>query len=64
EEIIQEIDNYFSLQDQIIEEKILLLSAYLKESKYKELYLGFINNEFRNTEIRSQLLKTIYFLKR
>ncbi|MCB0477886.1 MAG: hypothetical protein KDC84_06970 [Crocinitomicaceae bacterium] len=64
EEIVQEIDNYFSLQDELIEEKILLLSAYLKESKYKELYLGFINNESRNDEIRNQLLKNIYLLKR
>lgn len=64
EEIIQEIDDYFSLQDALIEEKILLLSAYLKESKYKELYLSFINNSRRNEAIKNQLLKHIYLLKR
>lgn len=64
EEIIQEMDNYFSLQDELIEEKILLLSAYLKESKYKELFLGFLNHEERNQEIRNQFLKNVYLLKR
>lgn len=64
EEIIQEVDDYFSLQDELIEEKILLLSAYLKESKYKELFLGFLNNKGRNESIRNQLIKNLYLIKR
>lgn len=64
EEILQEIENYFSLQDSIIEEKVLLLSAYLNESKYKELYLSFLSGKDRNEEIRSEMLKTVYLLKR
>ena len=64
DEIIQEIEDYFSLQDSLIEEKILLLSAYLKESKYKELYMGFINNPKRNKAIKNQFLKNVYLLKR
>jgi hypothetical protein len=64
DQIIQEIENYFSLQDSIIEEKVLLLSAYLKESKYKELFLGFLTNGKRNEEIRNNMLKNVYLLKR
>ena len=64
EELILEIENYFSLQDSIIEEKILLLSAYLNESKYKELFLGFLQNDERNKGIRKKMLETLYLLKR
>lgn len=64
DECLLEIENYFGLQDKLIEEKLLLLSAYLKEDKYKELFLHYLQNESRNEEIRSKMIKQVYLLKR
>lgn len=64
EELIQEVENYFGLHDELIEEKILLLSAYLKESKYKELFLSYLHNEERNKEISKSMIETLYLMKR